>query len=83
MRILLTMLALTIGLVSLSVASEEEPFYEGENVVGYVKDTKGNKYIVVETPDGRAKLIKTKKNPEEVLQEGYGITKKDFEIRKE
>ena len=83
MRVLLIMLALTIGLTALSIASEEEPFYEGENVVGYVKDTNGNKYIVVETPDGRAKLIKTKKNPEEVLREGYGITKKDFEIREE
>ncbi len=83
MRILLIIFALTIGMATLSTASEEEPFYEGENVVGYVKDTKGNKYIVVETPDGRAKLIKTKKNPEEVLQEGYGITKKDFEIREE
>ena len=82
MRVFLIMLALTIGLTALSIASEE-PFYEGENVVGYVKDTNGNKYIVVETPDGRAKLIKTKKNPEEVLKESYGITKKDFEIREE
>jgi len=83
LRVFLVTVILTVGLTTLAIASEEEPFYEGENVVGYVKDTNGNRYIVVETPDGRAKLIKTKKNPEEVLQEGFGITKKDFEIREE
>ncbi|WP_293444666.1 hypothetical protein [Persephonella sp.] len=83
MRIFLTGLVLAISLTVVAIASEDEPFYEGENVVGYVKDTDGNRYIVVETPDGRAKLIKTKKDPEEVIKEDYGITKKDFEIREE
>ncbi|WP_051654136.1 hypothetical protein [Persephonella sp. KM09-Lau-8] len=62
-------------------AQESEPFFEGENAVGYIKDTSGNKYIVIETPDGRAKLIKTRKNPEEILQDSYGISNKDFQIR--
>ncbi|HHG73437.1 MAG TPA: hypothetical protein ENK22_00115 [Persephonella sp.] len=83
MRIFLTGFVLALSLSFVATASEDEPFYEGENVVGYVKDTDGNRYIVVETPDGRAKLIKTKKDPEEVIKEDYGITKKDFEIREE
>ncbi|WP_297456555.1 hypothetical protein [Persephonella sp.] len=70
-----------IGSLWIANAQESEPFYEGENAVGYIKDTNGNKYIVIETPDGRAKLIKTKKNPEEILQGSYGISNKDFQIR--
>jgi len=61
----------------------EEMFYDGENVVGFIKDDRGNKYIVIETADGKAKLIKTQKNPEELLKESYGITNKDFQIREE
>lgn len=83
MRILSFLLASLLAVSSSLMAAEDEPFYEGENVVGYIKDNKGNRYIVVETPDGRAKLIKTKKSPEEVLKDSYGITKKDFEIREE
>jgi len=65
------------------VAAEEEPFYDGENVVGYIQDDRGNRYIVIETPDGKAELVRTEKSPEEVLRDGYGITKKDFQIREE
>jgi len=83
LRIFLTGFVLALSLSVVATASEDEPFYEGENVVGYVKDTDGNRYIVVETPDGRAKLIKTKKDPEDVIKEDYGMTKKDFEIREE
>jgi len=66
-----------------TVYGEEEAFYEGENVVGYIKDDRGNRYIVIETPEGKAKLIKTEKNPEEILKDSYGITNKDFQIREE
>ncbi len=69
-------------IVSASTFAEEtDTFYEGENVVGLIKDSNGNKYIVIETPDGKAKLIKTEKNPEEILKGSSGITKEDFEIR--
>ncbi len=62
-------------------AEETDSFYEGENVVGFIKDNHGNKYIVIETPEGKAKLIRTEKNPEEILKDSGGITKEDFEIR--
>ncbi|MBK3332149.1 hypothetical protein GWK41_03585 [Persephonella atlantica] len=69
-------------LFSASILAEEtDSFYEGENVVGFIKDSNGNKYIVIETPEGKAKLIKTEKNPEEILRDSGGITKEDFEIR--
>ena len=88
MKISKTLLAagLFIGFSAFAIVSwaeEIEPFYDGENVVGYIKDDKGNKYIVIETPDGKGKLIKTDKSPEEVLQDSYGITNKDFDIREE
>ncbi|WP_029520002.1 hypothetical protein [Persephonella sp. IF05-L8] len=77
----LTIFLIFMGLLGIANAQEQEPFFEGENAVGYIKDTRGNKYIVIETPDGRAKLIKTRKNPEEILQDSYGISNKDFQIR--
>lgn len=81
MRLLINVLFLSFSIIFSNALAEEEPFYDGENVVGYVKDDKGNKYIVIETPNGRAKLIRTNRNPEEILEQGYGITKKDFENR--
>ncbi|WP_456393187.1 hypothetical protein [Persephonella sp.] len=85
MRILKLCIAVAVaGSLSVStVYGEEEAFYEGENVVGYIKDDQGNRYIVIETPEGKAKLIKTEKSPEEVLKDSYGITNKDFQIREE
>ncbi|WP_457639676.1 hypothetical protein [Persephonella sp.] len=83
MRLLSLITAAVVAGTVLVAVGEEGPFYDGENVVGYIKDDSGNRYIVIETPDGKAKLVKTEKSPEEVLQDSYGITNKDFQIREE
>jgi hypothetical protein len=59
--------------------AEDEYFYDMGNTVGYIKDNKGNKYIVVEQNDG-AKLIKVKEDPKNLLKEKLGITKKDLKM---
>ncbi|NPA13067.1 MAG: hypothetical protein GXO45_03670 [Aquificae bacterium] len=64
-------------LLTVITATAQDLFYNGENTVGHIKDTDGNSYIVVETPDGKAKLIKTNKKIEKVIPE-RGITKQDF-----
>ncbi|WP_456400745.1 hypothetical protein [Persephonella sp.] len=62
-----------------TVKSEDDIFTGMENTVGYIKDEKGNKYIVIETAEG-AKLIRTEKNPEDVLKNSIGISKEDLNI---
>ncbi|RMA96103.1 hypothetical protein [Hydrogenothermus marinus] len=57
--------------------AEENYLYDIGNTVGYIKDNKGNKYLVIETKNG-AKLIKTKENPEDLVKDKFGLTKKEF-----
>ncbi|WP_457621354.1 hypothetical protein [Persephonella sp.] len=71
---------LITGLLYTQIAYSQDDIFTGmENTVGYIKDERGNKYIVIETPEG-AKLIKTEKDPEKVLQNSLGISKDDLNI---
>jgi len=45
---------------------EKSIFEPKENTVGYIQTEKGEKYIVLESPDG-TKLIKVKENPKQLL----------------
>ncbi|WP_457641520.1 hypothetical protein [Persephonella sp.] len=65
-----------------SSLAQNEIFSEMENTVGYIEDEKGNKYLVIETPEG-AKLIKTEKDPEKIIRDSLGISKDDLNIRGE
>jgi hypothetical protein len=69
-----------IGLLAYCISYSQDEIFTGmENTVGYIKDEKGNKYIVIETPEG-AKLIKTEKDPENILKSSLGISKEDLNI---
>ncbi|GAB6072050.1 hypothetical protein JCM14244_04270 [Venenivibrio stagnispumantis] len=45
---------------------EKSIFEPKENTVGYIQTEKGEKYIILESPDG-TKLIKVKENPKQLL----------------
>ncbi|ACO03513.1 MAG TPA: hypothetical protein DEP48_06685 [Persephonella sp.] len=75
----ITALIITGLLFAYTSYSQEDIFTGMENTVGYIKDERGNKYIVIETPEG-AKLIRTEKDPEEVLESSLGISKDDLNI---
>lgn len=62
-----------ISLLSFS----KDPFVNREDAVGYIivdEDGKTFKYIVLESKDGKVKLMKTKYEPAKVLKQG-GKTK--------
>ena len=65
--------------IGFSVA-EENMFSDLENTVGFIKTEKGEKYLVIETKSG-AKLVKTEKDPEEVIQKKIGIDKDDLNFQ--
>ncbi len=69
---------LTILITGVSYA-QNEYFYDMGNNVGYIKDDKGNKYIVVEENSG-AKLVKVKEDPETLMRDKFGISKEDLKI---
>lgn len=55
-------------------------FYDLGNSVGYIKDSKGNKYLVIEDNSG-AKLIKVKDDPEKLMKDKFGgISKEDLKM---
>ncbi len=74
----LFLVLIMLGLVG--VSNSEEIFSELEHTVGFIKTSKGEKYIVVETKSG-AKLVKTEKDPEEVIQKKIGISKDDLNFQ--
>ncbi|WP_028950013.1 hypothetical protein [Sulfurihydrogenibium subterraneum] len=43
------------------------PFVGLENAVGYIQKENGEKFIVVETPEG-TKLVKVKTNPKKLIE---------------
>ena len=72
-------IAFSLLFILLTASAQEEYLYDMGDTVGYIKDNKGNKYLVVETKTG-AKLVKVKDNPENLLQEKLGITKDDLKL---
>ena len=59
---------------------EQETFIGMENTVGYLTDSRGNKYIIVEEGDG-ARLIKVRESPRKLLKGNIGISKEDLDIK--
>ncbi len=60
--------------------AEEKMFPDLEHTVGFIKTDKGDKYIVIETESG-AKLVRTEKDPQEVIQKKLGIDKEDLNLQ--
>ncbi len=56
---------------------EDKMFPEMENTVGYIVTENGEKYVVIETGNG-AKLVKTDKNPKQVIRKNNFLSKEDF-----
>jgi len=68
---------ITVLLAAFVSLAKEDYLSDMEDTVGYIKDSKGNNYIVVETKNG-AKLVKIKENPQNLLKGKFGITKEDL-----
>lgn len=62
--ILISKLSFAIELPPLP--SDLGPFTGLETTVGYIQKENGEKYLVVETPEG-TKLVKVKSNPSEII----------------
>ncbi len=82
MKKLLLIGIVILGLQFNSIFAEEskDMFSELENTVGFIKTQKGEKYLVIETKSG-AKLVKTEKDPEQVIQRKIGISKEDLNFQ--
>lgn len=74
---MIRILAVLIFIFSFSFAKDY--LVPMENTVGYIEDSKGRKFIVIETQEG-AKLVSVNKNPEKVINRNLGITKKEMQV---
>ena len=72
-------ICLSFFIVSFSIAEEKTPFDPLQNTVGFIKDSKGNKYLVVETKEG-AKLINVSKKPEELINNKEKLLQKKLKV---
>ncbi len=71
-----------VMVINIPVFAQDDTFSNLGKTVGYIEDSNGNKYLVVEEGEG-AKLIKIKEKPEYLLRENFGISKKDLKINGE
>ncbi len=68
---MLRILAATVLVLGLSYSAD--PFTSKEDAVGYIilKDQKGEKkFIVLKSKDGKVRLVRTGRSPENILKKG-------------
>jgi hypothetical protein len=83
MKRLTIILGIGIMIFSSAVAQvdkEAQTFSNMENAVGYLVDSSGNKYIIIESEDG-AKLVKVRENPKTFFGNNFGISKEEINIK--
>jgi len=59
---------------------EINTFSDMENAVGYLIDSRGNKYLIIESGDG-AKLVKVRENPKNFFGNNLGISRDEMNIK--
>ncbi len=62
-----------MGFLALGLAWGADPFTSKEDAVGYIvikKDGREKKFIVLQSKDGKVRLIKTGRSPENILKKG-------------
>ncbi len=62
-----------IGFLSLGLGWSADPFTSKEDAVGYIvikRDGREKRFIVLQSKDGKVRLIKTGRSPENILKKG-------------
>ena len=78
MKKFLSIYILVLTIFGITLAKNADQGFTGmENTVGYITDSKGDKFIIIETEDG-AKLVKVKENPKKLFNGSLGISKEDL-----
>jgi hypothetical protein len=76
----LAVFSLMIFSSSYGQSKEVNTFSDMENAVGYLVDTNGNKYLIIESGDG-AKLVRVNENPKNFFGNDLGISRDEINIK--